>query len=516
MTQTQTTPVATRAAEHDSNLSPVSLVRPDLLGFSFHLAWLCLFMYNVIPGFVGSDSGNFNALDPVYFYSAISLAVTLCLGIAKTRSFMRLVRSKTGCYTAPLICSCGTFFYTLCAMGVASGPATTPLVLLGGIMTGVSSAMLAAHWASVFGRAKARAVIMNFTLILAAVLVACLAISYLFPTTALVVATLLPLASGASLIYADRYTAEFDAPGDMQGRRRRSKKPYAILVGAVALLGLSTGCLPQFSGNGGNFDQIFYSATSVIVLGAVGWLVVKEHRKAFPSLFVAPLTVLIVFALPYVRFTSNDVSGLLSMLGNASIELMLLFEAVLFALLFDYSCARAYMIARLTMAVSDLSGWLLSTAIMQTWGTGAAMQVAGTAILIASEIVVAALVVTYLLLRKKSSSAPELNTQAAGVEMTTTKRDVKAPSVADGSKPHAPSASQETDAINLAIERHGLSPREADVLRLLVDGDSTAQIQDKLCIAPGTFNYHMRNIYAKLGVHSRQELLVFIYNQPKQ
>ena len=204
------------------------------------------------------------------------------------------------------------------------------------------------------------------------------------------------------------------------------------------------------------------------------------------------------------------------MLGNASIELMLLFEAVLFALLFDYSCARAYMIARLTMAVSDLSGWLLSTAIMQTWGTGAAMQVAGTAILIASEIVVAALVVTYLLLRKKSSSAPELNTQAAGVEMTTTKRDVKAPSVADGSKPHAPSASQETDAINLAIERHGLSPREADVLRLLVDGDSTAQIQDKLCIAPGTFNYHMRNIYAKLGVHSRQELLVFIYNQPKQ
>ncbi len=27
------------------------------------------------------------------------------------------------------------------------------------------------------------------------------------------------------------------------------------------------------------------------------------------------------------------------------------------------------------------------------------------------------------------------------------------------------------------------------------------------------FNYHMRNIYSKLGVHSHQEPLVSIYNQ---
>ena len=52
---------------------------------------------------------------------------------------------------------------------------------------------------------------------------------------------------------------------------------------------------------------------------------------------------------------------------------------------------------------------------------------------------------------------------------------------------------------NLTAERFSLSPREADVLRLLVAGESTAQIQDTLCIAPGTFNYHMRNIYTKLS-----------------
>ena len=30
------------------------------------------------------------------------------------------------------------------------------------------------------------------------------------------------------------------------------------------------------------------------------------------------------------------------------------------------------------------------------------------------------------------------------------------------------------------------------------------------------FNYHIRNIYAKLGVHSRQELLIFVRNQQDQ
>ena len=49
-----------------------ALVRPDLLGFSFHLAWLCLFMYNVVPGFAGQPHHNieFGAFDPVYFYGS--------------------------------------------------------------------------------------------------------------------------------------------------------------------------------------------------------------------------------------------------------------------------------------------------------------------------------------------------------------------------------------------------------------------------------------------------------------
>ena len=494
-----------------------TLVEPSILGFAFHLAWLCLFMYDVIPEFAGREDPSFDALNPVYFFSAISLMVTLCFGIIRTRSFMQLVRSKAGCYAAPVVCSIGTLFYALRAMNVVPETVETPLLLFGGIMTGISSAMLAAHWASVFGRAKARAVIMNFTVILVAVLIACLAISYLFPTTSFIVATLLPLASGASLIYADSRAIESSMTKDPQDKRRHNQKAYSILIAAVALLGLSTGCLPQLSNNGNNFDQLFYSLTSIIVLGAIGWLVAKEERGALPMLFIAPLCLLGIFALPYIRFTENDAAGLFYAMGNASLELMLMFEAVLFALLFDFSCARTFMIARLTMAVSDLGGWFLSSAIIQAWGTGAAMQAAATAILIGSEIVIAALIGTYLLLRRRSLTTSALNTRAAGV-------DCLGSEGANGAGENRRTAQNSADpaahdiatAASLTAKQFGLSPREADVLELLIAGESSSQIQDTLCIAPGTFNYHIRNIYAKLGVHSRQELLIFVRDQEKQ
>ena len=59
-------------------------------------------------------------------------------------------------------------------------------------------------------------------------------------------------------------------------------------------------------------------------------------------------------------------------------------------------------------------------------------------------------------------------------------------------------------------EEHGLSKRELDVFVLLARGYASASIQKKLYIAAGTTNYHTRNIYAKLGVHSRSEVIELV------
>jgi DNA-binding NarL/FixJ family response regulator len=51
-----------------------------------------------------------------------------------------------------------------------------------------------------------------------------------------------------------------------------------------------------------------------------------------------------------------------------------------------------------------------------------------------------------------------------------------------------------------------LTPREAEVLSLLQDGATNAQIAHQLTIGIETVRTHARNIYRKLGIASRREL----------
>lgn len=59
-------------------------------------------------------------------------------------------------------------------------------------------------------------------------------------------------------------------------------------------------------------------------------------------------------------------------------------------------------------------------------------------------------------------------------------------------------------------ERYGLSPRERDVFELLVRGRSIDYIAQSLTISFNTAKSHIRHIYVKADVHSRQELIDLI------
>lgn len=50
-----------------------------------------------------------------------------------------------------------------------------------------------------------------------------------------------------------------------------------------------------------------------------------------------------------------------------------------------------------------------------------------------------------------------------------------------------------------------LSPREVQVLRLMVAGATNQEIAARLCIAPGTVKNHVTNILGKLGVDNRTQ-----------
>lgn len=67
----------------------------------------------------------------------------------------------------------------------------------------------------------------------------------------------------------------------------------------------------------------------------------------------------------------------------------------------------------------------------------------------------------------------------------------------------------------LIARQYGLTHREEEVLALMAEGKSFAEMEAALVIAHGTLRAHVQHLYEKLGVHSKQEAIDFV-NQWEQ
>ena len=60
---------------------------------------------------------------------------------------------------------------------------------------------------------------------------------------------------------------------------------------------------------------------------------------------------------------------------------------------------------------------------------------------------------------------------------------------------------------DLLIKEKALTPRESEIIKLLARGRNAPYIQEKLVLSRNTVKTHVANIYAKVGVHSQQDLI---------
>jgi DNA-binding CsgD family transcriptional regulator len=75
---------------------------------------------------------------------------------------------------------------------------------------------------------------------------------------------------------------------------------------------------------------------------------------------------------------------------------------------------------------------------------------------------------------------------------------------------------EDREVLDAIFEKYGISKREQDILRLIVDSKSNKDIEEILFISYHTVKNHVYNLYQKLGVKNRFELVHLITKYQKE
>lgn len=508
------------------------VILPAYSGVALLLSWIYLLFY--------ANSAGIEAAAPVSLmgipYTLSSLLMSVAVLVIAFGPADLPEKIMTG--KMKVASSLGTSVGTLLMVGL-SEPDVMWLTLAGAAVTGVFSGILAQQWVVAYRRVGLKATIGSFPALLAVSVGICMTAMYLPRVAVLVVTALLPIVSGF-MLHSVRKSLfpEFDLEAPVKDR----PLDFLIVIFPIGIFAFASGFLDYFSYQSG-YTYFFYTTVTVVLLvTACVFIVVSNRENAFTCM-VVPLCFMVCVFVPFLTMVDHVPASHFISIGELGIEIALFSIAVGFADFFSISALKTYALCRVVHFALNAVGWYAgcfsNSALNDMMNSQASLAV----VFIGVEVIAVCLIVAIV---KAQKTLPQnvgkvgANAQADAGPMAASSgnaarglpgdglalsglgeggaaaaREAVEYAAAGGEAGMAGSASIagandvssfEVDLYSIGKE-HGLSNREMDVFALLARGYSAAAIQSELYIAAGTVNYHTRNIYSKLNVHSKQELI---------
>ncbi|WP_417299874.1 helix-turn-helix domain-containing protein [Ellagibacter isourolithinifaciens] len=479
-------------------------VPPVYTGVIFLFSWIYLLFYAQTAGI--EAAAPVSLMSGSYTISAFVMCATLVAIAFLPFGRVRFLTSVSVKIASPLLMTVGTVIL------MADIPDSLVFVSvgIGGVLTGLGSGVAAQQWAMAYRRVGLSVAISSFPLLMAMAVGVCATLMYL-PGDVLRAATIVAPAVAGMMFHMVRLEPW---PQDDLGQGPRDRPfNFFILLLPFAVFYLASGFLDYFS-LVSNYTFVFYALAAFIPLLISGVSIFRTARQGFVSAFLVPICFLVVVAVPFFALGSIAPMAQFVSIGELGIEVLLFIVAVGFADFFSLDALKTYCLVRVVATIFNSIGWYAASYAGFAYGALFNSQASLFVVLIGIEVLAIALSVVIVQVQKggsgttSSGEAPDSavdgvqsDDDVAGDVLRGSEGET---SLAGESGSAEPTLEEKCDAV---AEHHGLSKRERDVLRLLARGYSSARIQSELYIAPGTVNYHARNIYAKLGVHSKQSLI---------
>lgn len=412
--------------------------------------------------------------------------------------------------------ACSTVGMAFVIGAALTGGGAFAMVLVGGTSIGIANACFNTSWGHVYGRLDPQTSsfwILSSVFIAVVIYFGVAGLSYLVPEAGPIACLTIAVTACLLLVRATRRSEAAIEPDELQAAPivphgiEIVKTLWKPVVGC-AVFAFVFSLSEQFATTGTaavDFNSVHTFSLLGNAAGAVALLIImfglgKRLDPSTVGKVSIPLLVLGCLILPAMLGVTTIGANMLISTGCVIFDMML--ACLLAETSYDYRANGAVLagISRgITIGVSGIGallGWVLATALSSNMFALIAV-VLGTCYL-------AALAFSVSLSHRRTPFA-SLEVEAEDTRSVNVQNDKM-----DVGKAHELEriAQELADRkIGCIVNKFGLTRREAEVLEYLVRGRSLSYISDELVLSLHTVRSHVRHIYEKTQVHTRQDLI---------